>query len=113
LSARPLTSDAVLQTPEEFRAGGHGSDKQLIPSAGACTVKEISFCLVDVLQVGVVADLFELLLRRNDLVVARHDHDRPKLESLGEVHRANRDASAAYRQEPADVAAAIRALSVK
>jgi hypothetical protein len=45
---------------------------------------------VDLLQIGVVADRLDALLQGNYFVVAVHHNHGPKLQTLGEVHRANR-----------------------
>ena len=54
----------------------------------------MAFGIVDLLQVGIVADRFDAPLQRDHLVVAGHHHDHPELQALGEVHRRHRHLAA-------------------
>jgi hypothetical protein len=47
----------------------------------------LPFGVVDLLQMSVVANVFNLSLQWQYFVVARHDRDNAELESLGQVHR--------------------------
>jgi hypothetical protein len=63
----------------------------MIPSAGTGDVEEVPFGVIDFLQVGVITDGLNALLQGNYFVIAGHHDHGPKLQTFGEVHRANRD----------------------
>ena len=64
----------------------------LRPRAG--DVEQMALGVIDLLQIGVVADRLDALLQRNDLIVAGHDHHGAKLQPLGQMHGADRDMTA-------------------
>jgi hypothetical protein len=64
-------------------------NKQVIPSARASDVQQVPFCLIDFLQIRIVADRFDPLLQGSDFIVAAHDDHGPKLQAFGKVHRAD------------------------
>ncbi len=45
--------------------------------------------VIDLLQVGIVGNRLDALLKRQHLVVARHHRDRSELQPLRKVHRAD------------------------
>ena len=59
--------------------------------ARAGDVEEMALSVVDLAQVGVVANGLDPLLQRDDLVVARHDDNGAKLQTLRHMHCADRD----------------------
>jgi hypothetical protein len=61
----------------------------MIPGAGAGNVDQVTLGIIDLLQIGIVADRLDALLQWNDLVVAGHHSDGPKFEPLRQVHGAN------------------------
>ncbi len=63
----------------------------MIPRPRACHVEQLALGVIHFLQVGVVADRFDSLLQGNDLIVAGHHRHRTKLQTLGQMHRADRD----------------------
>ena len=65
----------------------------MITSTRAGYVKQLSLRVVDVLKVCVIANSFNPLPRRNDLVIEAIG-DRAELQTLGEMHRAERYAPA-------------------
>ena len=54
----------------------------MVAGAGAGDVEQMTLGVVDLLQVGVIADCFDACLQRNDLVVASHDGHGAKFEPL-------------------------------
>src|SRR6266540_5766369 len=50
--------------------------------------------VVDLLEIRLVCNRFDSLLQGDDLVIAGHHDDGPKLEALGEMHRADRNGPA-------------------
>jgi hypothetical protein len=66
----------------------------MIPSAGTGDVEEVPFGVIDFLQVGVITDGLNALLQGNYFVIASHHDHRPKLQTFGEVHCADRDVPA-------------------
>ena len=79
---------------QELRRRLDARDQQVVARAGAGDVEQVPLGVVDLLQVGVVADGLDALLQRNDLVVAGHHDDGAELQPLGQVHRADRDVPA-------------------
>jgi len=53
----------------------------------------MAFGVIDLIQVGVVSDGFDALLRGNDLIVASHDGDGAKFETFCQMHGADRSAA--------------------
>src|SRR5579884_3033895 len=49
--------------------------------------------IIDLLEVGLVSNRFDSLLQGNDLIVAGHHGDGAELQTLGKMHRADRDTS--------------------
>jgi hypothetical protein len=66
----------------------------MIPRAGAGHVEQVALGIIYFLQIRIVADRLDALLQRNYLVVAGHHDHSPKLQSLGEVHGADRNVPA-------------------
>lgn len=87
---------SCLEVVEEFRRRLDGRHEQVVASAGAGDVEEMSFGVVDLCQIGVVGGGFDPLLERNDFVVAGHNGDDTELQAFGEVHCA--DGCVAFRR---------------
>lgn len=49
--------------------------------------------VVNLFEIRLVADGLDAFLKWDDVVVAGHDDDGAKFESLGQMHRADRDAA--------------------
>ena len=64
----------------------------MVPGARARHVEQVSFCVVDLLKVGIVGYVLDPFLEGDDLIVTRHDRDSAELQSLGQMHGAYRDA---------------------
>jgi hypothetical protein len=84
----------------------HPGDEEMVSGPCAGNVKQVTLGVIDLLQVAVLADVFDALLQGKNLVVAPHDSDRAKLETLGQVHgtqfsdeRMSRTALASCRAE--------------
>ncbi len=52
--------------------------------------------VIDLLQVGIIANGFNSLLQWNNLVVAGHNGNDSELQTLGQVHRCNGNLPAAW-----------------
>ena len=63
----------------------------MVARPGACDIEQVPFGVVDVFEIGLVGDGLDALLQRDHFVVAGHDRDRAEFQSLGEMHRADRD----------------------
>ena len=61
----------------------------MVPCARAGNVNQVTLGVVDLLQIGIVADRLNTLLQGNDLVVAGHHGHGPELKTLGEMHGAD------------------------
>ena len=85
----PYSHSKVVQ---ELRRRFDASHEEVVSGTGAGDVEEMPFSVVDILQVRVISDRLDPLLKRNDLIVAGHDSDGAKLQSLRQVHGADRDA---------------------
>jgi hypothetical protein len=53
---------AFYEVVQEFRCGGNARDQQMIPCAGAGDVEKMTLGVVDLLQIGILADRFDTLL---------------------------------------------------
>jgi hypothetical protein len=51
----------------------------------------LAFRFVDFFEVRIIGDRFDSLLEWNHLVVTSHNHYTAKFQTLGQVHRADRD----------------------
>lgn len=68
---------------------GYSGNQQMISGTG--DVEQVPLGVVDLLQIGIVADRLDAFLQGNYFVVAG-DHDPgPKFQPFGEVHGADRD----------------------
>ena len=63
----------------------------MIAGAGARHVKQVPLAVVDFFEIGIVRNILDALLGGDDLVIARHDRDGTKLQTLGEMHGFDRD----------------------
>jgi hypothetical protein len=54
----------------------------VIPVTGAGDIQEVTFLIINFLQIGVVAYSFDALLKGNDLIVARHECDLQQAVSM-------------------------------
>jgi hypothetical protein len=52
----------------------------------------MALCIVHFFEITLVGDGFDPRLERQDFIVAGHNCHRPELQSLAEMHRADRDA---------------------
>lgn len=77
-------SDLLSQVGKKLRGRLDARDEQVITGSGAGDVEEMPFRVIDLLQVGVVADRLDAL----HFVVTGHHRDGPELQALGHVHRA-------------------------
>jgi hypothetical protein len=82
---------ALREVVQKFGYRVDSGNQQMIPSAGAGNVEQMPLCLVDFLQIGVIADRLDARLQGNYFVVAGHHDHGPKLQTLGEVHGTDRD----------------------
>jgi len=57
----------------------------VIPRSGTSDIEQMPLGVVDLLQVRVVRDRFDALLKRQNAVIAGHHHDGPKHEALRQV----------------------------
>src|SRR3984893_14395613 len=67
----------------------HSGNQQMISGTG--DVEQVPLGVVDLLQIGIVADCLDALLQGNYFVVAGHHDPGPKFQPFGEVHGADRD----------------------
>ena len=81
------------QIVEEFRGRRDARNEQAISRPGAGDVEQVALRVVDLFEIRVVGRRLDPFLKGNDLVVAGHHGDRPKLQPLGQRHRADRDAA--------------------
>ena len=63
----------------------------MVSGSGAGDIEELAFGVVNFLQVRVVSNGFDPLLKRDHLVVAGHDHHGAEFEALRQVHGADGD----------------------
>src|ERR1700676_3394720 len=66
----------------------------MVSGARARDVEQVSFRVIDLLEVRIVADGLDSFLKRDDLVVAGHHDHRAELEALGKVHSSDREMAA-------------------
>jgi hypothetical protein len=85
---------ALREIVQEFRYRVDAGNQQMIPGAGTGNVKQMAFGIINLLQIGIVADRLDALLQGNYFVVAGHHDDGPKLQTFGEVHSADRNVPA-------------------
>src|ERR1700730_10043974 len=90
-SMRGATLVAFHEVVQKFGYRVDTGNQEMIPSAGAGNVKQMPLGVVDLLQIGVIADRFDALLQGNYFVVAGHYDHGPKLQTLGKVHGTDRD----------------------
>jgi hypothetical protein len=64
------------------------------PERGCRQRRAEPLCIVNFLQIGVIADRLDALLKGNYFVVAGHHDHGPKLQTLGKVHGADRNVPA-------------------
>jgi hypothetical protein len=76
---------------QEFRYWFDTRNQKVITGASAGDVEQMALGVIDLLQVGIVANRFDPFLQRNYFVIAGHHGYGPKLEPFGEVHSADRD----------------------
>ena len=74
------------QVVEELGRRRNAADEEVIACPCAGDVEQVALAVVDLREIAVVGDGFDARLRGDDLVVAGHDGDRAKLQSLCEVH---------------------------
>jgi len=67
--------------------------EQVIAGSGAGDVQEMTFCVVEVFNVCVIADGSDAFFERNDVIIAGHNADAAKLEALRSMHRCQADTS--------------------
>jgi hypothetical protein len=63
----------------------------MIAGTRASDTEQGPLAVIDLFEIGVVGDILDPLLRRDHLVIAPHDCDGTKFETLREMHRADRD----------------------
>ena len=98
--ARPETLNSTISNQSAFpargcrhwrkpRTSGHqiiekfgwrldAGHQEMVAGAGARHIEQVPFALVDFFEVGIIGDILDALLRRNYLIVARHDRDDTK-----------------------------------
>ena len=81
----------LRQIIQELRRRINAGHHQPISRPRAGHVEEMPFGVVDLLEIGFLGRGLDALGQRQHLVVAGHDHDRPELETLGDVHCADGD----------------------
>src|SRR3954469_5330098 len=81
-----------FQISQKFRTWCHASDQETITCPGAGNIEEVPFRGVDLFEFDLVSDGLDPSLKRANVVVAGHHDDRLELQSLGEMHRPDRDA---------------------
>jgi hypothetical protein len=79
----------LREVVQKFGSGLDTRNQQMIPSAGAGDVEQVTLGIIDLLQVRIVADRLDALLQWYDLVVAGHHRDGPKFKPLRQVHGAD------------------------
>jgi hypothetical protein len=82
---------ALHEVVQKFGYWVHSGNQQMISGAGTGNVEQVPLGVVDLLQIGVVANRLDALLQGNYFVVTGHHNHSPKLQTLGEVHRADRN----------------------
>ena len=80
-----------MKIVEKFRFRIHPRHKELITSSRARHVQKVAFRVVHLFKVGLVGDILDPRLQREDFVVTGGDDDGPELQALGEVHGSGRD----------------------
>ena len=80
-----------MQVVEKLRSGFHAGDEQMVSGAGAGDIEQVAFGVVDFLEVCIIADRSNPLLKRQDFLVAGHHGHAAEFETFGEVHGADRD----------------------
>jgi hypothetical protein len=68
----------------------------MIPSASAGDVEQVTLGVINLLEVGIVTDSFDAFLQGQNLIIASHHDDSSELQTLGQVHCANRGMAAGY-----------------
>ena len=91
---RGPTLIALHEVVQKFGYWVDAGNQQMISGAGAGDVEQVALGVIDLLQIGIVADRLDALLQGNDFVVAGHHDHGPKLQTFGEVHGADRDVPA-------------------
>ena len=84
----------LARPPEVIQEFGYRVDsgnQQMISGTGTGHVEQVPLGVVNLLQIGVVTDRLETLLQGNYFVVAGHHNHGPKLQTLGEMHCADRN----------------------
>ena len=79
------------QIVEELGGRFHADDQEMITGAGTCDVEQVALGGVDLVELGLIADSLDSCLRRQHFVITRGDDYGPKLQALGEMHRADCD----------------------
>ena len=62
----------------------------MVARTGARHIKQVPLAVVDFFQVGILSDILDALLRRDHFVIARHDRDSTKFQTLRQMHSADR-----------------------
>ena len=81
------------QVRKKLRRGIDPRDDQLIACARASNIEQVSFGLVDLVQLQFIRDGFDAFLRRQHVIVASHDGDCLVFEPFGEMHYSDGDAA--------------------
>jgi hypothetical protein len=69
---RAATLIALHEVIQELRHGGDAGHEQMISRPSAGDVEQVTFGVIDLLQIGVVAHRLDALLQGNYLIVAGH-----------------------------------------
>ena len=63
----------------------------MISGTCACDIEQVPFGVVDLFQIRIISGGFNSRLLWDDLIITGHDGDRAELQTLCQVHCANRD----------------------
>ena len=86
-----MVRNSPPQIIQEFRHRRHPADQQMVSGTGAGNVEQVPLGVVDLAQIGIVADRLDALLQGDHFVVAGHHHHSAELQALGEMHGPDRD----------------------
>ena len=76
---------------EKLRRRLHPRHEKPIPGTRARHVQKVALRVVHLLKVGLVGDILDSRLQRENFVVTGRDDNSPELQALGEVHGSDRD----------------------
>jgi len=79
------------QIVQKLRNGVDAAHKKMIACARTGDIQQVALGVINLFKIGVVRRGLDPFLRWNYFIVASHNHDGPKLQTLRQMHSARGD----------------------